>query len=86
MFKDKIIKNTYYCILYIFVIYLLYNYIYYYKERIANSDDFFPFYNIIEHNTIDMMHFRFLQGLYSNSFSLLYLDTLFRDSFLSIEI
>jgi hypothetical protein len=33
-----------------------------------------------------MMHFRFLQGLYSNSFSLLYLDTLFRDSFLSIEI
>jgi TM2 domain-containing membrane protein YozV len=50
MRENKIIKKTYYCILFIFVIYLSYNYIYYYKERIANSDDFFPF--IILLNTI----------------------------------
>ncbi|MFN8261759.1 MAG: hypothetical protein U0X41_12545 [Chitinophagales bacterium] len=45
--------------------YMVCNYMYYYKVRIANSDDCFPFYNIVEHNVIDMLHFRFLQGLYS---------------------
>lgn len=46
-------------------VYMMYNFIYYYRIRIANSDDCFPFYNIIEHNVIDMLHYRILQGLFS---------------------
>ena len=46
-------------------IYLLYNHIFYYKERIINSDEGFPLYNFVEHNVVDMVNFRILQVIYS---------------------